>query len=369
MSKILILAKYYPPYRGGIETVVEDHVHLLQANSHMVTVLSYNSGSETTKEILPCDARIVRYKTNIQFLSQPISVQYMFHAYWAQKYDVIVLHEPNPLIAFIYLFRRLHNTKLVVFWHSDVVRPTVLSKIISRVQKKVLNRSNRIVTTSDRLKKHSQVLSKVSQDKIKIAPLWCKDPLKDPANVDTSNNTKEKKFDFIFIGRPTYYKGFDTIIRAIEHFPEDMFFSVAVVGCEETEIGYDLTKKIKEKFTFMGNVDNIEKGKLLKKSKFLLFPSTEVSEAFGVSQIEALSYGIPVINTNLDTGVPWVSLHGVSGITIEPGNDKSLKKAMIKCLLMDDQEYEVMSVNARNRYVELFSPNVCEKKLLSALFE
>jgi rhamnosyl/mannosyltransferase len=122
MSRLRVLhfGKYYPPVRGGIETVVET---LCRGEREAVDsqALVINRNGPTRSDIV--DGVPVQRVGSIATIGA-VSVAPMLPFWLARSSaDVIVLHEPNPMALVAYWLAR-PVTPLVVWFHSEVIRPS-----------------------------------------------------------------------------------------------------------------------------------------------------------------------------------------------------------------------------------------------------
>ncbi|MBS1518575.1 MAG: N-acetyl-alpha-D-glucosaminyl L-malate synthase BshA [Bacteroidetes bacterium] len=103
-----------------------------------------------------------------------------------------------------------------------------------------------------------------------------------------------------------------------------------------------------EEIKFMGKQDALVE--LLSVTDLFFIPSQ--SESFGLSALEAMSCGVPVISSSVG-GLPELNLHGETGYIAEIGDVDRMAKYAVE-LLTNEKRYSQFSKNARKR-AEYFS--------------
>ena len=108
---------------------------------------------------------------------------------------------------------------------------------------------------------------------------------------------------------------------------------------------------VEDRVRFLGERDALPE-LLAPADVFLLASATE---SFGLSALEAMACGVPVVSTRVG-GVPEVVEHGVSGL-LAPADDRSAFAAAIHELLFDSDRVAEMGAAARSRVEEHFTRN------------
>jgi rhamnosyl/mannosyltransferase len=93
---------------------------------------------------------------------------------------------------------------------------------------------------------------------------------------------------------------------------------------------------ISERVHFVGQISAFEKKQLIAAADAFVFPSTETTEAFGISQLEAMAIGTPVVSSDLPSGVTDIAVHDETALVTTPGDAASLAQAIL--LLLHDRD-------------------------------
>src|SRR5687767_14903334 len=146
-TTVLHAAKLYPPMGGGMETVLRDLCDGT-AGEWNVQVVAANDRAKTVRE--RCGGvDVVRVAAYGKAASVPICPSLPLEL-WRHRADCVVLHEPNP-IAGTALFLHAPAPRLVVWHHSDLVRPSWAPATYGRLQRALYRRADCVIVSSPAL--------------------------------------------------------------------------------------------------------------------------------------------------------------------------------------------------------------------------
>lgn len=177
---------------------------------------------------------------------------------------------------------------------------------------------------------------------------------------------KTKKNKILFLGNVTREKGIEILINAYLSLNIECELSVAG-KCDEKYMQYLMTSipaEKHEKVIFKGFVLGDELKDLMLSAKILIHPVLW-SENLPNSVIEAMSMGIPVIASRIGSMIEMID-HGENGYMFTAGEHKELAKYIM--MLMNEDNYQRISDNARKKYLDVYSPDQHYKKIIE-IFE
>ena len=353
--KIVQLFKiYWPDNGGGIATVMESIANAMKKEKQEIVVCQAKRGKKTTVEKYN-GVPVYRCSQLFDFASTPFSIRFLQAVHRrTRNSDITIYHFPYPMIDLAVLLG-LVKGKLVVWWHCDFERYKILALFYRSLVENTLKKADRILVSSEGNIIHSTLLMKY-REKCTVIPFSVENSYlekgKEYLEKQGDKKKKEETIHILFMGRMVWYKGCDILLQA--------FGKMKCKNCTLTLLGGGPLKEEWEKkaqemnltnVIFTGMVSEEEKIRYIDECDFLVLPSISKAEAFALVQIEAMVFGKPVINTNLPSGVPYVSVHGKTGLTVEPRNVQALTDAMDK--LADNEELrKEYGINAR-RMVEL----------------
>lgn len=350
--RILQINKLYSPWIGGMESIVRIFAERLSDESDMKVLVCQPKGRGVTENI--GGVEVVRAGSLGMKFSMPISLSFPFHVKrLSREADVVILHDPFPLGDLAVLLSGFRG-KLIIFWHSDIVKQKRLVKFIKPIITGILNRADAIFTTTEGYIDGSAYIG-AYRDKCRLVPFGIEPseyldiPLR-PVLTERLSQKDRKKI--LFVGRLVYYKGVGVLLDAFLKIKDAELFIVGK-GSDEDELRKQATPA-GERVHFMGTLSDEDLRSAFSDCDFFVLPSIEKSEAFGIVQLEAMIYGKPVINTDLKTSVPLVSLDGVTGLTVKAGDTEELARAMDR-LVHDDALRERLGKAAKERVLTQFS--------------
>ena len=310
-----------------LETLNDSKIHF-----HEVNVPDYPLFKYQPYELALSSRLVDVIKSNkIDLLHVHYAIPHAYAAYMAKKmlFDIGI---EIPIVT------TLHGTDITLVGSHPFYRPAVTFSI---------NHSDRVTAVSKSLKEDTLNLFDIKK-KIDVIPNFIDTEAiatKDKPCKRTLLAKKEEKI----LTHISNFRPLKRIVDVIDIFKGinskiDSKLMMIGEGPEKRKaIRYVSDNKLKDKVLFLGNSNEIDK--ILCYSDLFLLPSEK--ESFGLSALEAMAHGVPIISSNAG-GIPEVNLNGKTGFISNIGDtDSMINNAM--SLLSNPQKHKLFKKQAQSQ--------------------
>jgi glycosyltransferase involved in cell wall biosynthesis len=357
--KVLHLGKFCPPNEGGIEVFSFDLLEALNKKGIKADLLCF---CENTREDNYNSFKFFACKMNLKLNSAPLSYDYIktFRKI-IKHYDIIHVHSPNPLAEILTL---ITDKKVIIHWHSDIVRQKISYHLYRPIQQKVLKKADKIIATSPQYLETSKQIKNFKDKAIVIPsglnPKRLRINEQDLREFDKIKEKINNKKVVLAVGRLIEYKGFEYLVEASQFLKDDAVVLIAGGGPLYETLKNKIEKlNLKDKILLLGRVNNVSV--YMKNCDLFCLPSVSRNEAFGLVLVEALYFGKPLVTTNVEgSGMNYVNKHNETGLVVPPKNSEALAEA-INTILSNEKLYEKFSKNALERFKEFEIDSIADK--------
>ena len=341
---IVILSRAPLTYFAGIPKFCRS---LVSHCSHELTVLNYSlsskqsSASVTRYHPSPQHGYLKEITFQSQFVYKTLAFSFGYlrtlFALASKPDDNITLfhyQHPDPFSAVCLVIAKLLNplkVRILVTWHADIYRSYLaFSPLLILIDLFLFSLSDRIVfpTRNHFRSSFVRVLPGIAKKKCYIAFGLFPQQFIDHKSFDLICKRRNKsEIAFLSIGRLVPYKGYDVALNAFALLrKKSPSFRYDIVGSGPLE--HDLRALVSrldlDSHVFIHtDINEDDKSLFLENANCFLLTSVSQAEAFGLVQLEAFAYGLPVLNTFLANGVNTVAPPSTA-MTLPPNSSSLL---------------------------------------------
>ena len=332
----------YPTF-GGSGVVATELGLALARKGHQVHFITYSY-----------PVRLDFLEMNIHFHEVHVEEYPLFHyqpyelalsskmAYVVKTYNIDILHVhyaiPHAYAGYMAkqmlkregielpMITTLHGTDITLVGNHPTYKEAVTFSI---------NESDVVTSVSESLKRDTLRLFNVDKD-IKVIPNFI--GLQKTERVSPCKRSVMASADELIVTHISNFrkvKRIDDVVRVFYGIQQQLPAKLIMVGDgPEREIADQLCKDlgIKKKVLFLGNTSDIDR--ILCFTDLFLLPSE--SESFGLSALEAMAAGVPVVSSNAG-GLSEVNEEGVSGYLCPIGDVQTMAEKAIYILSNKDR--------------------------------
>jgi len=284
----------------------------------------------------------------------------------------MMMNKPNILFIPSYAIPQIHPSKTIVTIHGLEYRycPECYSWkerfILELNTRSSVKWASKIITPSESAKRDLIKFYKVDADKIKVVYHGTSSIKHQASSIKHQN---KEIFNILFIGRIEKRKNLVNLIRAFEIFKNNIQYPISniqLILAGKSGFGFSMIKREIQKSLYSKDIIlknyimEEEKNKLYKNADLFILPS--FYEGFGLPIPEAMSYGLPVICSNVSS-LPEAA--GGAALLVNPNNPKEIAEAMKKVFGDDDLRKKMIEKGFEN--VKKFSWEKCARETMNVI--
>ncbi len=359
-KSILIVTDFYHPHKSGIITYINQFVLALKLKNIKITVLTTKHNNQDDDEEILNGIKIIRCKPFIRISRGFYSIDLIFKFIKISKsFDIINMHLPLAEVFPLVFFTKKKNT--IVNYHCLPSFPITLTFIkfyfyifgIFSILK-----SKKIIVLSEDYFKNIFFHHFLSHKCIEIPPYIT------AHSIQLKKNINKKIFKLGYLGRISNEKGLEYLIDVSNKFQnKNINHEIIIAGNDKDARFKDYIKFLKFKsqgnnnIRFIGDVDDKQKQDFFNQIDIFVLPSINSFEAFGIVQLEAMSYGNPVLASNL-FGVRSIIKKTKNGYLFKSKDADDLYNKILLCINKPFNSSEVIKKVQQYYSKEKFKKNI-----------
>jgi glycosyltransferase involved in cell wall biosynthesis len=310
---------------GGVERVYAEVSKAMARRGHEVTLVCSTRGPP---QVAVQDAvRIVRAPRRLTVLRAPVAD---FTGRIPPDTDVVMVAATYPFTTPAVL-RHAARRRIpsVLDFHFEPVPESALGRLGAaaylRFGPKAYPLADRVVVRSLAYARSVRSLKGIPEQRWEVVP----------NGIDTQRFTPHgPRWDgeyLLFVGRLVPYKGLEVLIRALARQPPGLPLVVAGDGPLRSDLE-GLATRLNVDARFIGRVADEQLPQLYRGARLTVLPSVNRQEAFGITLLESMACGTPVVASDLP-GVGDVARLG--GLVAATGDAGSLSQRVVEGLHAD----------------------------------
>lgn len=341
---------------GGVERVFGELSRQLARRGHAVTLLCSTQGAARTSN--EDGVNVVRVHRAGSFLGAPLVN--LAHRIPANS-DLVHVPATYPFTTPAVL-RRAHKLGIpcVLDFHFEPHPPTGIGRVAAALYREVgppaYGLADVVLLRSLAYGRRAASLAEVPEASWRVVPNGI-----DPARFNPEGSARKGDY-ILFVGRLVPYKGVEVLLSALARLPDAP--PLIVAGQGPSEVGLKrLARQLGVAVTFLGRVPDDELPGLYRGACATILPSIAPQEAFGLSLLESMACGTPVVASDLP-GVDEVARLG--GVLARPGDAADLAE---KLRTIDRENVFLRGPKLAARIHRSFSWDAVAGRLLSVYAE